>query len=126
MPVGSLIYSAREGEVVQIEDSFKNNGGGRDSLHFCNNVQIKHRDGTYADYGHLSYRGVFVKLGDIVRKDQLIGLSGNTGMSTGPHLHFDVSYFDAIGKSWSVPILFDDGAGRSIKPITGILVKKHK
>lgn len=126
LPIGSLIYSSRDGEVVGIEDSFNNRGGGYESVHFCNSIKIKHRDGSYANYAHLSYRGVFVKLGDFVRKDQLIGLSGNTGMSSGPHLHFDVSYYDAAGKSWSVPVLFEDGAGHIIKPATGILVTKFR
>lgn len=51
-------------------------------------VLIDHNDGYISVYGHLS--GTSVNNGDFVEKGQLIGHSGNTGMSTGPHLHFEV------------------------------------
>jgi murein DD-endopeptidase MepM/ murein hydrolase activator NlpD len=57
-------------------------------------VIIKHADGTFADYHHLKSGSALVKLGDQVKVGQPIGLSGNTGYSTKPHLHFAV--FQAI------------------------------
>ena len=53
------------------------------------NVRIQH-DGFSTIYGHLRADGVLVKTGDVVQMGQTIGRSGNTGMSTGPHLHFEV------------------------------------
>ncbi|MDI3402470.1 M23 family metallopeptidase [Streptomyces cavernicola] len=54
---------------------------------YGNNVVIKMNDGTYTQYGHLSSIGVTV--GQAVTPGQQIGLSGSTGNSTGPHLHFE-------------------------------------
>lgn len=54
---------------------------------YGNNVVIKHNDGTYTQYGHMSSLGVSV--GEQVTPGQQIGLSGSTGNSSGPHLHFE-------------------------------------
>ena len=55
-----------------------------------NFVRIVHDDGTMALYAHLKSEGVLVRVGQRVRKAEAIGLSGNTGFTTGPHLHFAV------------------------------------
>ncbi|MFE2477345.1 peptidoglycan DD-metalloendopeptidase family protein [Streptomyces sp. NPDC059389] len=54
---------------------------------YGNNVVIKHADGTYTQYGHMS--SLSVSVGDQVTAGQQIGLSGSTGNSSGPHLHFE-------------------------------------
>ena len=54
-----------------------------------NHVKIDHGNGRVSIYGHLN--GYYVQKGDAVTKGQTIGLSGSTGMSTGPHLHFGVT-----------------------------------
>ncbi|MFE0579610.1 MULTISPECIES: M23 family metallopeptidase [unclassified Streptomyces] len=54
---------------------------------YGNNVVIKHNDGTYTQYGHMSSLNVTV--GQQVTPGQQIGLSGSTGNSSGPHLHFE-------------------------------------
>jgi murein DD-endopeptidase MepM/ murein hydrolase activator NlpD len=55
-----------------------------------NYIIIDHGNKYKSYYGHLAR--VNIKKGDDVLKDQVIGLSGNTGMSTGPHLHFQITY----------------------------------
>jgi murein DD-endopeptidase MepM/ murein hydrolase activator NlpD len=57
---------------------------------FANFVIVKHDDGTQAKYVHFKPGGVLVSLGQKVKPGQIIGLSGNTGFSRGPHLHFEV------------------------------------
>ncbi|MFE8915561.1 M23 family metallopeptidase [Streptomyces globisporus] len=54
---------------------------------YGNNIVLRMADGTYTQYGHLSSIGVSV--GQSVSSGQQIGLSGSTGNSTGPHLHFE-------------------------------------
>ncbi|MDX1952765.1 MAG: M23 family metallopeptidase [Verrucomicrobiota bacterium] len=90
MPVGTPIHAAREGVVAGIKSDSNIGGGDKKFEWDANYVLIKHSDGTYGHYVHLMKDGVKVKVGDSVQKGQLIGLSGNTGHSTGPHLHFAV------------------------------------
>ncbi|ARX86993.1 peptidase [Streptomyces alboflavus] len=54
---------------------------------YGNNVVIRHNDGTYTQYGHMS--SLSVTVGQAVTPGQQIGLSGSTGNSSGPHLHFE-------------------------------------
>ncbi|NUP30807.1 MAG: peptidoglycan DD-metalloendopeptidase family protein, partial [Streptomycetaceae bacterium] len=62
---------------------------------YGNEVVIKHADGKYTQYGHLS--SISVSVGQKVSTGQQIGLSGSTGNSTGPHLHFEVRTGPAYG-----------------------------
>ncbi|MFF3785847.1 peptidoglycan DD-metalloendopeptidase family protein [Streptomyces sp. NPDC001933] len=70
---------------------------------YGNQVVVKHADGHYSQYGHLSSASVSV--GQAVSAGQQIGLSGSTGNSTGPHLHFEVRTGPAYGSDID-PIAF--------------------
>jgi len=89
--IGTPVLAARDGVVMQVENDFAKAGlsrekyGGR-----ANFIRILHDDGTMALYAHLREEGVLVRVGQRVRAGQQIGLSGNTGFTTGPHLHFVV------------------------------------
>jgi murein DD-endopeptidase MepM/ murein hydrolase activator NlpD len=90
-PIGTPVLAARAGTVMEIESDFDKAGlnlekfGGR-----ANFVRILHDDGTMGLYAHLQENGVLVRVGQRVRAGQQIGSSGNTGFTTGPHLHFVV------------------------------------
>lgn len=86
MPVGTPILAAREGVVVKVE----NNQQGRGNNPAGNFVRILHKDSTMGVYLHLEHGSVQVVEGQHVRVGQQIARSGNTGNSTGPHLHFVV------------------------------------
>lgn len=86
MPEGTPIVAARSGMVVRIENS----QSGRGNNPAGNYVRILHDDGTMGVYLHLMRGSVTVSEGTRVRAGQQIARSGNTGNSTGPHLHFVV------------------------------------
>lgn len=77
---GSAIYAADSGRVVESSDGW--NGG------YGNYVMIDHGNGMQTLYAHMSSRAVSV--GQTVSRGQTIGYVGSTGMSTGPHLHFEM------------------------------------
>ncbi|MBB5939423.1 M23 family metallopeptidase [Streptomyces zagrosensis] len=81
--VGTSVKAAHGGTVVKAGG----NGGG-DGPAYGNAIVIKHGGNTYSQYAHLSK--VKVNVGETVRTGEQIGLSGNTGNSSGPHLHFEV------------------------------------
>lgn len=116
VPENTAVYAAREGTVVEIEQDF-NQGGPTVPLENANAVRIEHRDGTIGEYGHLRFGGAAVKTGAKVKKGDLVGYSGNTGRSTGPHLHFDVHMPITGQLSKSIPIQFNVGetAGRALE-----------
>ncbi len=83
VPIGTNVVAAHGGTVVKAGP----NGGG-DGPAYGNAIVIKHADGLYTQYAHLSR--IDVKVGQVVSAGQHIALSGNTGNTTGPHLHFEV------------------------------------
>lgn len=91
VPEGTPVLAARGGTVIQVESDYDRAGlsreryGGR-----ANFIRILHDDGSMAVYAHLKPEGVLVRTGQRVRQGQRIALSGNTGFSTAPHLHFVV------------------------------------
>lgn len=91
VPVGTPVLAARGGVVMQAENAFDR--GGQDRAKYgdrANFIRILHDDGSMGLYAHLQENGVLVRAGDRVELGQLIAYSGNTGYSTGPHLHFCV------------------------------------
>lgn len=86
MPVGTPIVAARSGVVIKTE----NNQSGRGTNPAGNFVRVLHDDGTMGVYLHLKQGSVQVREGQYVRTGDLLAQSGNTGNSTGPHLHFVV------------------------------------
>jgi murein DD-endopeptidase MepM/ murein hydrolase activator NlpD len=107
---GNEIFAAREGTIVSTEDDNTKGGPRKKFLTKGNHIIIKHSDGTFAAYWHLSHKGVLVKIGESVQKGQLIGISGNTGYSSRAHLHFDVYYFEN-GKQITIPTKFQTANG---------------
>lgn len=85
MPEGTELRSIGEAIVERVVDYGSQNIG--------KGVILRLEDGTTAIYGHMS--GIKVKVGQILKEGETIGWSGNTGHSTGPHLHFGLK--DATG-----------------------------
>lgn len=91
--IGTPVYAMRAGRVIAVRDKYPDTGGGKDNVSRFNYVWIEHDEGYRSVYVHLQQgfrRKVPIKAGDRVEAGQLIGYSGNSGWSTGPHLHVEV------------------------------------
>lgn len=91
MKPGTGVHAARCGVVVYVKESATKGGVGKKYVGTENAVVIRHSDSTFAHYLHLQHNGALVEVGDTVQQGQLIGLSGSTGFSAFPHLHFEVT-----------------------------------
>jgi murein DD-endopeptidase MepM/ murein hydrolase activator NlpD len=93
--LGTPVYAMRSGTVKRVIDTNSDTGGGQEKANQANLVTIEHDGGYHSAYLHLQ-RGFSskvaggIKVGNTVQAGQLIGYSGNSGWSTGPHLHVQV------------------------------------
>lgn len=90
-PAGTPIRAARSGSVMAVETDFYGSGLDREKYGTrANYVRLLHEDGSMSIYAHLEHSSVRVHPGQRVQAGQVIGLAGDTGFATGPHLHFAV------------------------------------
>lgn len=82
VPTGTVVAAAADGVVIQSGE----NGG------YGISIYVDHGNGIITRYGHLSQ--AYAQVGREVKQGETIGLSGNTGNSTGPHLHFEIRIGD--------------------------------
>jgi murein DD-endopeptidase MepM/ murein hydrolase activator NlpD len=112
MPEGTEIMAAREGIVVKVVQENNQSCALEVCKKYNNSVLIYHSDGSFAEYAHISFNGSLVKVGDKVKKNDIIAHSGNTGWSAGPHLHF-VAFLPGMEKRRSIATKFRTGDGQS-------------
>ncbi len=112
MPIGTPVYAARSGIVLEAEDDFYKGGANKAYSSEANNIRILHDDGSMAIYAHLELEKAQVYPGLGVAAGQLIGYSGNTGFSSGPHLHFAVQINKGM-ELVSVPFTFINQVGQA-------------
>ena len=119
MAEGTPVHAARAGVVARVEESHSTgcweDGCGR----HANFIVILHSDGTTGEYYHLQKDGALVEVGDSVVRGQKIGLSGNTGHTTMPHLHFAVYRATEWGNTQSIPVRFQSADGVVMRPRRG-------
>ncbi|MFL1547929.1 peptidoglycan DD-metalloendopeptidase family protein [Pseudomonas sp. D47] len=106
MPEGTPIIAARSGMVVKIENSQAGRGGDASG----NFVRVRHDDDSEGVYLHLKQGSVSVTPGQRVAVGSPLALSGNTGNSSGPHLHFVVQRSTEAGLV-SIPYEFNQPVG---------------
>jgi murein DD-endopeptidase MepM/ murein hydrolase activator NlpD len=114
MPVGTPVRAARGGLVVKVRDGSDTGGAQARFACFNNYVLIRHDDGTLGQYCHLKKGGVTVHEGDRVTDGDTIALSGNTGFSSGPHLHFSVYKIKDANERESLPVQFKTAEAQAI------------
>lgn len=118
LDISTPISAARDGVVMAIAESHTEAGTEAYHADKANSAYLLHDDGAISVYAHLDMFSVVVEPGDRVEKHQFIARSGNTGFSTGPHLHFAIWRNDK-GTQRTVPFQFDDGVNGLMIPLAG-------
>ncbi len=118
MKKGTKICAARAGVVIRIKDDGKRGGSNTKYRPDGNYIVIQHEDSSRTGYWHLKYKSMLVKVGDTVKQGQVISLSGKSGYSYFPHLHFIVWRFDKNGKWTQIGTRFQTQNGiRYLRPM---------
>ena len=121
-PVATPVLAARPGVVVAANASAQGAGTTPDFLDYrrTNFVLVQHDDGTLGEYMHLSPSGIEVKPGQHVERGSELALSGNTGFSSTPHLHFQVMTAAEDGvNAHSFPFRLAVGPKKAEEPVQG-------
>lgn len=121
LPLGTPVRAAREGVVMEFAADFLDGGTDPKYRTRANAVRILHADGTMAVYAHLQADSVRVRPGQTVERGAWLANSGNTGFSTGPHLHFVVQR-NAGMELVSVPCEFAGPDGQGMTPMAGTMM----
>lgn len=119
MPVGTPVHAARAGIVARVVEEHDHGCATDGCDEYANYIVILHNDGTTGEYYHLAKDGALVTVGESVGRGQKIGLSGNTGHSTRPHLHFGVYRATSSGHTQSIPVRFSSADGIVMRPRRG-------
>lgn len=122
MPEGTPVLAAREGVVLYVQDGFLEGGADPALLEQANLVVVAHRDGTMASYGHLA-AGLLVAVGDRVTEGDVLGLSGQTGFTAQPHLHFHVGLRLLGEPGRTIAVQLRDKLGRRLPLEVGSLIE---
>ena len=119
MPVGTDVVAARDGVVFDVASTnFKGGPDEDEYASLANLVRILHDDGTFAVYAHLNWNTIRVRPGDRVRAGEYIADSGNTGFTSGPHLHFAVQRNLGM-RVESLPVTFRGRGGEPVAASSG-------
>jgi murein DD-endopeptidase MepM/ murein hydrolase activator NlpD len=123
MPEGTLVRAARGGVVVRVKDDSDKGGSSRAYDRYNNYVLIRHDDGTLGHYCHLQKGGCMVTPGQKVVCGDPIAHSGNTGFSSGAHLHFCVFKTLNGRERLSIPVKFRTATEEGVTLMEGATYK---
>jgi murein DD-endopeptidase MepM/ murein hydrolase activator NlpD len=121
-PVATPVLATRPGVVIATHAAAQGAGTTPEFLDFkrTNFVMVQHEDGTLGEYMHLAPSGIQVKPGQHIERGQKLALSGNTGFSSTPHLHFQVMTAGEDGlTARSFPFRFAVAPKRVEEPVQG-------
>ena len=107
LDIGDKVHAARGGIVAKVVEHHSKGCASPSCRDFNNHVVVYHDDGSFSEYVHLEKNGSLVNVGDVISKGDLIGISGNTGWSSGPHLHFMVYQMKDDGSRETISTKFN-------------------
>ena len=117
MKKGTKVCAVRSGVVIRLKKDGSHGGADTKYRPDGNYIVIQHADSTRSGYWHLRHDAVFVHVGDTVSQGQVIGLSGRTGYTYFPHLHFIVWKLDKKGNWKQIGTRFQTQNGiRYLRP----------
>lgn len=114
LPVGTPLYATRAGVVMAAVDRYVGGGLAPQYRGKANHLRVRHADGTMTLYAHLQTGSLQVRKGERVKVGQRVAASGNTGYSSGPHLHLALQMINA-GRKESIPFTLQGN-----QPIAGL------
>jgi murein DD-endopeptidase MepM/ murein hydrolase activator NlpD len=118
MPIGTIVTAARKGRVVYIMEEYSDND--RTAGHE-NVVIVMHDDNTYARYVHLTTNGGLVTQNQQLMPGDTLGLSGTSGDSNHPHLHFDVTGTYTGRSDQTIPFDFKNTSPHPVGMQSGVV-----
>jgi murein DD-endopeptidase MepM/ murein hydrolase activator NlpD len=124
MPIGTAIHAVRSGIVMDVSGDFFEGGASEKMLDQANYVRVLHDDGTMAVYAHLELETVRYPIGKRIERGQVLAFSGNTGFSTGPHLHFVIQKNFGM-ELRSIPFIFEGPEKAPFTPEAGTYVYRQ-
>lgn len=101
-PEGTPIYAAFDGLVISIKDDSNKGGEDQKFEDDGNYIEILHENNEVSEYEHLLHHSAKVKVGEQIKKGDIIAEVGNTGWSECPHLHFMVYPKDQLYKTLEI------------------------
>lgn len=119
---GKEVIAPASGKVIEVESNIQDNepvGEMNREEPFGNYVMIDHGSGEYSVIAHMKHQSPVVKVGDEVKQGELIGLCGNSGNSSEPHIHFHVSDSPQLNQGKSIRIKLKSNAN----PVRGDFVQ---
>src|SRR3989338_837877 len=107
---GTEVKATEDGIVVDLKSDSDTGGEDQSVEPLGNLIEIQHENDEYSEYEHLKKNGMMVKIGDRVKKGQIIGHSGATGWLAhlGPHLHFMVGEYGNLDEYKTLSIVWKE------------------
>lgn len=125
LPHGTPVCAARKGVILDIANDFFT--GGTDKAEYserANFIRILHDDGTMALYAHLEVESIIYGIGARVSAGDVIAKSGDTGFSSGPHLHFAIQKNTGLQLE-SIPFKISNADGIGVTPTQEMRLSFH-